>query len=218
MLYESILFVALLIDCPSVPVSDAERAAIIQSAHNARPDDLTEIDFESVLVTKCISYWEWDEPEKVRGRTERIRFYGLFPHNVESGEYRERHSIRCYRSVDYKEDVVFDQSGYCEEELERYMKYKGLDREIRLRGTVSVEDATAYLDYLLSYDFGKDARTRIGEMLQRIQSVYRTHIKGKLRFSASFNHGACATTSFETLAVREEQLIFGEVGERTIIC
>ena len=209
---------AMLIDCPSVPVSEDEKAAITEAAYNARSEDRSETDFKSVSVSKCVTNWEWEEPKRVQGRTENIDFYGLFPHAVKTDSYRERYSIRCHKSVDYHDNVVFDQRDSCTEELERYMQYDGLENEVRLRGFVSVEDATAYLDYLLQYDFGEDAQTRVDGMLQQIQSVDRRIVRGQMRFSASFNHGGCATTTFEATADRNGSLAFGEVDGHTSIC
>jgi hypothetical protein len=209
---------AMLIDCPSVPVPEDEKIAITEAAYNSRSEDRSDTDFESVSITKCITNWEWDEPERIEGRTENVDFYGLFPHTLETENYRERYSIRCHKSLDYRDNVVFDQRDSCSEELERYMHYEGLENEIRLRGSVSVEDAAAYLDYLLQYDFGADAQNRVNGMLQQIQRVDRRIVRGQLRFTASFNHGGCATTTFETTAERMDSLAFGEVDGHMSIC
>lgn len=208
----------MLIECPSVPVTKDEKIAITEAAYNARSEDRSDTEFESVSITKCVTKWEWDKPERVKGRTENLDFYGLFPHVVETDSYRERYSIRCHMSVDYRDNVVFDQRDSCTEELERYMQHDRLENEIRLRGFVSVEDATAYLDYLLQYDFGKDAQSRVDSMLQRIQWIDRQIVRGQMRFSASLSYGGCGTMTFAAIAERTEFLTFGEVDGDMTVC
>ncbi len=212
------LFMAALIDCSPVQVSADEEASIIEAAHAARAEDTADQEFESVSVTKCITYFEWSDPEPGGGRTERVRFYGAFPHIVQTESYREQHSITCYSSVTYYGDNVEDRRDRCGAELERYMRYHGLDHEVRLWGTVSVEDATAYLDHLMNHDFGDEHQASIDDMLQQIDSVRQTQRGSLLRFLASYDHGGCETTYFETYATREDSLVFRDVDGFREIC
>jgi len=108
-----------------------------------------------------------------------------------SSKYRERYSIRCSRSIDYRASAVVGHRADCVEELERYTQCDGLPHEVRLRGAVSIEDATAYLDYLFAYEFPHGAQARILEMLLKIQSVDKSLVRGQLDFHASFNHSGC---------------------------
>ena len=212
------LSMAMLLDCPPVPVLEVEKSEITAAAYSARSESTAESEFESISVTKCVTTWVWEEPERVQGRTERVSFYGLFPHTTQTNSYRERYSIRCHKSVDYRGDSVIDQIDDCSEELERYMQYDGLNHEVRLRGSVSVDDATAYLNYLMQYDFGKENQTRVNEGLRKIQWVELAGSKEFPRFRASFAHGGCAVTTLESTAIREDPLVFGEVDGHITIC
>ncbi len=217
---EPLLFLSMawMIDCSPVPISTDEETAITQSAYDARSDATAGQQFESVSVSKCISYFDRADHEPGDGRTERIQFYGTFPHTAQSDTYREHFSITCYHSISYGGEAVIDQSKHCGVELERYMHYHALDHEVRLRGEVSVEDATAYLDYLMTFDFGQEHQARIDQMLEQVRSVEATTRGTLLRFLAGYYHGGCATTYFETYATRDDGLVFRDVDGFTQTC
>jgi hypothetical protein len=213
-----LLMMVMSIDCPPVPVPEIEEARIIDAAHKARSAEISRTEFESISVTKCISYRDQDKSQAAQDRTESVNFYGEFPQDIQTDRYSERRYIRCHMSIDYRDNAAVKQRDGCTEVLSRRMQHQGLEHEVILREGVSVEDATAYLDYLLNYDFGNHVQSEIQKVLQSIQWIDVVTVRGQVIFHASFNHSGCATTTFEATAIREQTLVFGAVYDGTGIC
>jgi hypothetical protein len=99
------------------------------------------------------------------------------------------------------------------------MRYDGLENEVRLHGSVSIEDATAYLDYLMHYDFEESYQVAAKEMLRQIRSV-QSHraASGQTRFSTASNRDGCTTITFDSIVECADSLIFGKVDMITLMC
>ena len=212
-----VLLTSMMLDCTPVPVQESEYSQIAQAALQARPVAFANEEFKSQSVTKCIVEWPRGELQPDARRTEQIRFYGHFGDSIQADGYRERSSVQCEKSVDYLNDTAVDQRDGCTAALERYMQYDDFDHEVRLLGSVSVEDATAFLNYLKNYDFGKENKERIGKELKLIQSVELSEEQGQPQFRASYSHG-CTTTEFTTMATRGQFLTFGKVHGSKAMC
>lgn len=212
------LVFSMMIECGPVPIQEEEKSSIVELAHASRSLMLASMDFESVSISKCVTYWDQGEPAPGKSRTVFVKFYGLFPHRIQTEKYRERYSIRCETTEHFRDDSKVEGRDSCSEELERFMRYQNLDHEVRLRGSVSLEDATAYLDYLMDYDFGQKKQARVDDMLKQIAWVDVLTIRGRTVYQASYAHGGCATSTFEAPAIMGDIPVFGEVAENMITC
>ncbi len=199
------------VDCVDVPVSSEEEAALRQAAHEARRESLSYDDYESISISKCITPWNYGEEVSLVDRSENFHLYGVFSHRVENNKYRERFSISCHSSVDIRGDERTSHGPRCHETLERYMHHEGLDKEVRLTENISVESATAFLDYLLRYEPLGDSQERFRKMLQKIETVRWHRARGRYYFEASYNDNICSWT-FEAWARDEIPQTFMELS------
>lgn len=206
------------VECTPVDVPNAERTAITQMASDARSKDLQGLEYESTTIQKCVTHWESGPPEWTKSRSETISFYGVFAHRVREADYRERYAVTCRRHTDYRIDEIIKESSNCSEELERYMYHENYKNEIRIYASISVEDATTFLDHLFQYDWGVQNRTWMSEMIQQVEWVDRWIVRGKVTFQASYIYGGCGVMTFRAQANRSNGLEFGEVSENSSIC
>lgn len=208
----------MLVECPAVPVPEDERLYISTAADAARSPAREDTNFELVTVKKCVTNYMIHDPPPAQGRTEKVNLYGVFAHDVQTDRYRERYSVRCQISTYFRGDLIAKRRESCEEVHERFMRHDRLPKEIRLEGEVSVADATAYLDYILDYDFDARAKEFVSSVMSNGGWLEAGMRNGKLVFRASFAHGGCATTGFETEATRDPDLKFHVLQDRSSIC
>jgi len=131
-----------------VDVPDEEATAISNLARESLPDELLEVDFESVSIKKqIIDYQTLDDPPQ-DGRSENLYFYGVMPNSRETGNYRERYAIRCRIYTESVDSSAVSTKERCDQGMERLLRRTGIVDEVLLESGVDLELAIAFLDFL----------------------------------------------------------------------
>ena len=117
-------------------------------AANSLPYPLSTRDFESMEITKSTyDYWDRDNVTLAR-RTEHVRLRGQFPLKIDQPGYRVQDLIRCDVKSFYKDGVLEKAEEHCVLSEERLLRYPGISQEVKIGGSVSVETARLYLEFL----------------------------------------------------------------------
>jgi len=212
------LFMAMMVDCPPVPLPDDEADQIIRMAYEARTESQPHLAFETISVSKCIAYYQLTESPPVFGRTENVGLLATFPHVVLEDNYRERHTITCGIATEFVGETESRRREDCREHFERYMRYERFDHEIRLLGPATVDESKAFLDFLLDRDYGVEDPQRVVETMRRIETVKASSGPSHRLFEASFSFQGCGTAYFSARATKSGPLHFSRFEETSIIC
>ena len=204
----SIFVASMLMDCPPVPVSEDERQYITSAAYEARSSVRKSSDFESVTVRKCVARFDRAIDSQGERRSENLSLYAAFPHDIQTDRYRERYSVRCLISTDYVDNSKTDRSERCQEAHERFLLHDRLPEEVSLDGDISVEEATAFLDYIIDFDQDpvvQESRLMFMSMGGSIDAHMR---EGKLIFRMSIVIGGDSSIDISSEVTREPELQF----------
>ena len=199
--------------CSGAPVTDEERADIIAAALSARGLARAETDFELVTVDKCVVDAEIDADPRLPERTEVTRLYAVLPHDVQTDHYRERYSVTCEVSKQFMRDSQVHTQESCSESHERFLRHDRLPKEFSLRGDVSAETATAFLDHLIDYEIEPMTRDFLSRVLPSGGSIAAARSNGKLVIRISFTLGGDTLVGVESEAIRDPELRFHDIRE-----
>ena len=204
----TLFVVSMPMHCPPVAVSEDERQYITSAAYEARSSDRRNRDFETVTVRKCVAHFGPVIDSQGERRLEQLSLYAAFPHDIQTDRYRERYSVRCNISTSYVDDAKIDRSEFCQTTQERFVLHDRLPEEVSLEGDISVEEATAFLDYIIDFDQDSVAqKTRL--MFMSMGGSIDAHMReGKPIFRITIEIGGDSYIDISSEVTREPELQF----------
>ncbi len=213
------LFAFLSIDiCESGIVSPDERQAMLTLAEEQYSGPSKIQDYS---VSKCTAA-EYLEDDQIVKSTEQLLLRGKVPLRIGTDYYNEADIIYCSRSTTVQSDGTSDTMDECQSERVRYLAHDELNQgPVQLMRGVSVERATAFIDYLVEYtrgtgvvdDYPENVRENFERILSKVSWISAVRRGGTLCYRAGYAAGGDTIIQVESAVISTQPLRFSKVGD-----